>query len=175
MTSVRFGCMTPQLGTLSARGRHGRPRLRRDQGRSVRAGGARADRGGHRPAAVEPREAVPVACEAPDDELLLADGSTPDLRDGDTQDALRSVRRSHRRHAARAHRLGRARRCRSATIRRWRSRARPIRRCASRATTTAGWRKPWWTSEHGHRVSSRGVSEYEWEIAAAGRDARARR
>src|SRR5579885_1006027 len=68
------------LGALPPRGRHGRARLRGDQGRGLRAGGAGAaggERGRHNNRTTRggsaPREEVALRCEAPNDELLFAE------------------------------------------------------------------------------------------------------
>ena len=122
------------LGTLRARRRHRRARLRADQGRGLRAGRAGADRRDHRPAARGAREAVQIACEAPDDELLLADWLNALVYEMAVRRMLFGrfqveLDGTHLHAQAR----GEPTSVRAPPARRWRSRAPPTPRCAWRA------------------------------------------
>ena len=104
------------------------------------------------PAGIAPRRPrSTIDCEAPDDELLLADWLNALIYEMATRKhALRPLRGAHRRTAADCDRPGARRSTASATSRRSRSRARPTRRCASRGAPTAhGWRNASSTCERG--------------------------
>ncbi len=97
------------------------------------------------------------------------------LRDGDAAHAVRPLPGAPRRPPAGRPGLGRAGDRSSATSRRSRSRARPTPRCASRPRqAAAGWRKPWWTSDHGPEPAE-AARPLRVGDPAAGRDARAGR